>query len=253
MTSEEGTGGESETRREIAAMVRLSVPIVITQVGLMLMGIVDTVMLGHYSARALAAGALANLLTYSLLVLGNGTLGALDPLVSQAFGAGDLGAIGGHLQRGLVLGAFLAIPLGLFLWNLRPILTFLGQRPEVAIDAAAYCRALVWGNVALFFVVAFRQTLQAMSVVRPALVAIVIGNLVNALGNWVLIFGHFGFPPLGVVGSAHATSAARWAMFVCILVASRRALAKIWRGFTAEAVDLRRHLRLLRLGLPIGL
>jgi len=93
-----------------------------------------------------------------------------------------------------------------------------------------------------------------MSVVRPAALAIVFGNVLNGLCNYILIHGHFGFPALGVAGSAYSTSIARWAMFFALLVAGRRQLAPYWRGFHAsEALDLRRHLRLLRLGLPIGL
>ncbi len=89
--------------------------------------------------------------------------------------------------------------------------------------------------------------------VRPAAAAIVLGNVLNVLGNYVLIFGHFGAPALGVAGSAYSTSLARWAMFLVLLAAGRRQLAPYWRGFhAAEALDLRRHLGLLRLGLPIG-
>jgi MATE family multidrug resistance protein len=90
-------------------------------------------------------------------------------------------------------------------------------------------------------------------VVRQAAVAIVLGNVANALGNWLLIFGHFGLPALGVRGSAYSTSICRTAMCLWLLFASRRALAPYWRGFTREAFDVDRLLRLLRIGLPIGL
>src|SRR3954470_12632169 len=100
----------SAFRNELAAAGRLAVPVVTSQLGLMLMGTVDTMMLGHLSAVALAAGALGNIFTYCLLNFGFGILSALDPLVSQAHGAEDARAIGGHLQRGLVLAAGLPVP-----------------------------------------------------------------------------------------------------------------------------------------------
>jgi multidrug resistance protein, MATE family len=241
-------------RRELTAAVRLAVPVVVVQLGLMLMGVVDTIMLGHVSAAALAAGALGHICTIFLLILGLGILAALDPLVAQAYGAQDRTAVGAHLQRGIVLAAGMSLPFGLIVWNVAPVLRLFGQPAVVVGDAAAYARGILWGAPAYFLFVAFRQTLQAMSVVRPAALAIVLGNLLNGLCNYLLIYGHFGFPALGVAGSAYSTSIARWVMFLTLVVAGRRQLAPYWRGFhAAEALDLGRHVRLLRLGLPIGL
>jgi MATE family multidrug resistance protein len=240
-------------RSELSAATRLATPVALVQLGLMLMGVVDTMMLGHHSATALAAGALGHISTLSLLILGSGILNALDPLVSQAYGAGDRAAVAAHLQRGIVLGFAMSLPSALLLWDVRPALLALGQPAAVVGDAAAFARAIIWGLPAFFVFVAVRQTLQAMSVVRPAAIAIVVGNLMNVLGNWILIYGHLGMPALGVRGSAWSTSICRTGMLLWLLWAARRHLAPIWRGFTREAFDLRRHLSLLRLGIPIGL
>jgi MATE family multidrug resistance protein len=240
-------------RRELAATSRLAAPVALVQLGLMFMGVVDTMMLGHLSADALAAGALGHISTVGLMILGNGVISALDPLVSQAHGAGDRQAVGAHLQRGIVLALALVLPCALLLWDVRPILQALGQPAAITAEAAAFAHATIWGLPGYFVFITFRQTLQAMSVVRQAAVAIVLGNLANALGNWLLIFGHFGLPALGVRGSAYSTSICRTAMCLWLLFASRRALAPYWRGFTREAFDVDRLLRLLRIGLPIGL
>src|ERR1700730_8352039 len=96
----------SSLRVELAASARLALPVVGLQLGLMLMGTVDAAMLGHLSAGALAArGPIGHIVSFTLLIFGIGLLSALDPLVSQAWGAGDLRAIGGHLQRGILLAA----------------------------------------------------------------------------------------------------------------------------------------------------
>lgn len=239
-------------RQELSAATRLAAPVALVQLGIMLMGVVDTMMLGRVSAEALAAGALGNIVSVLLLIFGGGVLAALDPLVAQADGAGDTAAVSAHLQRGAVLALALAIPFGLLLWEVSPVLRLVGQPEAVIGDAAAYARGIIWGLPAYFLFVAFRQTLQAMSIVRPTAVAIVAGNLINVVGNWTLIFGHFGFPALGVAGSAYSTSLSRWAMFIWLLWAARGALAVYWQGLTREAADLKRHLRLLRIGLPIG-
>lgn len=242
----------SAFRNELAAAGRLAVPVVLTQLGMMLMGVVDTMMLGHLSAGALAAGALGNIFSYCLLIFGYGILTALDPLVSQAHGAADTRAIGDHLQRGLVMAAALTVPAVLLLLDVEPFLRLLGQAPEVNRDTAAFVRGILWGILPHFLSVALRQTLQAMSHVRPAVMAIAVGNACNLAFNWILIFGHLGAPALGVRGSALSTSISRWAMFLYLLIASRRWLRPYWRGFTAEAIALRGHLRMLRIGLPIG-
>jgi MATE family multidrug resistance protein len=239
-------------RAELAAAARLSAPVALVQLGMMLMGVVDTVMLGHVSAGALAAGALGHMVTITLLMLGYGVLSALDPLVAQAYGAGDARAVGDHLQRGIAMAVALTLPFALAAWDIRGLLRLLGQQVEIIGDAAAYAHAIVWGALPYFLFVALRQTLQAMSVVRPAAVAIVVGNLANVVGNYSLIFGHFGSPALGVAGSAYSTSLCRWLMFLYLLAASRRTLAPYWRGFTAEALAARGYRLMLRIGVPIG-
>lgn len=245
----------SRLRTELRAAARLAAPVAFVQLGSMLMGVVDTIMLGHVSAEALAAGALGHITTIVFLMTCVGILAALDPLVAQAHGAGDARAVSAHLQRGIVLALALSVPLAIAFWDVRDLLHLLGQPAAILGDAAAYVRAILWGIPAYFLFFALRQPLQAMHVVRPAAAAIVAANLVNVAANWVLIFGHLGAPALGAAGSAHATSLSRWVMFLFLAYASRHTLAPYlpgWRGFTAEAVSLRRHLRLLRIGLPIG-
>jgi MATE family multidrug resistance protein len=244
---------------ELRASVRLALPVVAVQLGMLLMGTVDTIMLGRLSAQALAAGAIGNIVSFTLLMFAAGTLAALDPLISQAVGAGDREAVSGHLQRGLALAVALAVPLSLLMIDLGPLLRALGEPPGVAADATLYCRLLIAGNLPFLLFYVLRQTLQAMSIVRPSLLAIAGGNVVNALTNYALISGHWGCPRMGAAGSACATSAARWVMFAWLLAAARRPLAAYlrgwrgWRGFVAAAAVPRRLAQLLRIGLPIGL
>jgi MATE family multidrug resistance protein len=247
---------------ELRGSVRLALPVIAVQLGILLMGTVDTAMLGRVSAAALAAAAIAHIVSITLLYFGAGVLASLDPLVSQAFGAGDREAVGGHLQRGLVLAVALAVPLSLPMIDLGPLLRAFGEPPAVAAGAALYTRLLILGNLPFLLFYVLRQSLQAMSIVRPAFAAVVAGNLVNGLGNYALIFGRWGCPRLGAPGSALATAAARWVMFLWLLVAARRQLrerapgVRLWRGWRAvadAARDWRRLAPLLRIGLPIAL
>src|SRR4051812_546029 len=199
-------------RDEIAATFRLAVPVAAVQLGMMLMGVIDTMMLGHLSAEALAAGALAHIVAFSVLVLGQGILAALDPLVSQAHGARDARAVGNYLQRGLVMATVLTVPFSLSFWDMAWLFRLAGQPEAVIPAAAAYARATIWGSLPFFLFLVFRQTLQAMSVVRPAMIAIILGNLSNVLFNYMLIFGHFGAPNLGVAGVGFLLGVSRGGM-----------------------------------------
>ena len=103
-----------------------------------------------------------------------------------------------------MLAAVLSIPISLLLWDMTPVLEFFNQQPEVVRETSIYVRTVILGVVPFLLFAALRQGLQAMSVVRPALAAIVVSNLINAIANYALIFGHLGAPRLGVRGSAFA-------------------------------------------------
>src|SRR5260370_1051767 len=104
--------------------------------------------------------------------------------------------------------------------------------PGAAASATLSLRLLIAGTLPLLLFHALRQSLQAMSVVRPSLYAIAAANLVNGLANYALIFGRWGCPRLGAPGSACATAAARWAMFLWLLLAARRPLCERMEGLS---------------------
>jgi MATE family multidrug resistance protein len=242
-----------EMASELRQVVRLATPVVAVQLGLMFMGTLDTLMLGRVSPTTLAAGALGNNFAMALLLAAWGIVQGIDPLVSQAHGAGDVPAIRAHLQRGLIVATALSLPLAAAFWDARGALAWLSHQPAVAAEAAGYVRGLIPGNVAFLLFIVLRQTLQAMSLIRPALIAIIAGNVVNLAANWILIFGHLGAPKLGALGSAYATSLGRWTLLLVLLWAGRSALAPYWRGFDRAALSVREYARYFALGLPIGL
>lgn len=241
------------TRAESRALLTLALPIVAVQVGIMFMGVVDTIMVGHVSAAALAAVALGNLLFFGCVILGMGTLMALDPLVSQAVGAGDRAAVATSVQRGLVLACILAVPPSLLLLGAKAALVATGQPAEVVPLADAYAWWTAPGVLPFYLFLVLRQSLQALHRVRPILVSIIAANLLNVALNWVLIYGKLGFPALGVTGAALSTTIGRWAMPFMLLALAwdelRPALVP-WRG--REATSLRALWRMFVLGLPIG-
>jgi multidrug resistance protein, MATE family len=253
MSATVSTAGRLLPRREdLRAMLGLATPVVIIQVGMMLMGVVDTIMVGHLSAVALAAVALGNLYFFGLGVFGMGTLMVLDPVVAQAVGARDEAAIARGIQRGAIVALMLALPATILLLLAEPFMVLARQPAEVVPHAAAYAVRLAPGVLPFFLFVVLRQSLQSMHRTAPIMVSIVVANLVNAALNYVLIFGHFGAPALGVVGSAWATTLSRWLLAGLLL-------AMTWRALRPHLIPIRPEIwrwgplaRTLRLGVPIG-
>jgi len=218
----------------------------------MAMGVVDTVMVGHLSAVALAAVALGNVYYFAASIFGIGVLMALDPVIAHAVGALDQEGVARGVQRGLVLALLLCIPTSLLLIPAPWVLGILKQPPDVAPLAGAYARASIPGTVGLFAFTVLRQSLQALHRLRPLVITVVLSNLVNAALNWVFIYGHLGSPALGAVGSAWASTSSRLLMVPILL-------ALAWPVLREEVLPLRRAalvpgplLRLLRIGAPIG-
>ncbi len=243
---------ELPTRQEFRELARLAGPVVVVQLGLMFMGVVDTMMVGRLSPQALGAVALGNVYFFAVAVVGMGTLMVLDPIISQAVGAGDEPAIARGLQRGILLALAVTLPTALGFCFVRPVLQAIGQPAELIPGASVYIYLIIPGVLPFFLFIVFRQTLQAMGRIAPIVWVTLAANLLNAGLDWALIYGRFGAPALGVAGSALATSVSRWALAAALLAAGWVELAPRLRPWRRETTDLAALGRMARLGLPIG-
>ncbi len=233
-------------------MLKLAIPAVVVQVGLMLMGVVDTIMVGHLDHVALAAAAVANVYVFGSIVWGMGLMMVLDPIVSQAVGAGDHAGIARGVQRGVVLAAVLTIPLTLLNLPGEWVLAALRQSPEIVPLAARFTRATLPGVFPFLLFLVFRQTLQAKERMAPIVWTILIANTANLFLNWVLIYGKFGAPALGAVGSGLATGLSRFVLAGGLLILAWPDLKPTLIPWRPEAWDLAPLGRMLSLGFPIA-
>jgi MATE family multidrug resistance protein len=241
-------------RLQTLRVIRLALPLVLAELGWMSMAIVDTMMVGRLpnSATAMGAVSLGSNIFIVLGLFGGGLLLGLDTLVSQAFGAG----LREDCHRSLINSIYLSIALTPILaapvWLLPRLLGSMEVDPAILRLAIPYTKALAVGLLPLLLYFAVRRCLQAMNMVRPVAFALVSANLVNALGNWILIYGKWGVPAMGAVGSGWSTAIARGYM-AAVLVGyllwydhrHRTDLLK-----TPVEVDLPRIRRLITLGLP---
>jgi MATE family multidrug resistance protein len=219
------------------------------------MGIVDTVMVRQLGPAAIGADGTGSTIFMTLMVLGMGTLLALDTFVSQNYGAGRIDECHRWLFAGLQLAAILSAGLVLLTMTVIVLLPRAGLHPDVIAILDPYLAHLLWSAPPLLAYAVFRRYLQAMNVVRPVMVALITANLINAAANWVFVYGHFGSPAFGAVGSAYATVTARVYMaiflFVVILVKERSRPSGLHD--VPFVIDRQRMRQLVQLGFPAAL
>lgn len=242
-------------RDELRRLLALAWPAMATQLAMMLMGTVDTLIVGRYGAQTLAAVSLGNAWIYGVSVFAMGLVLGIDPIVSQAHGAGDVRRMGLALQRTLLLCVLLTIPVAALLLLTGPVLLATGQDPAIAREAHRFS-AVQAPSMAFFLgFIALRAWMQGRGIVRPALVAVLLANLLNAVLCWALVFGRLGLPELGALGAGISTSIARAVMVLGLvaIVLRWRLHEGGWVPWSREALRWRGLRAPLVLGLPIGL
>ena len=236
-------------------MLRLAWPMVLANLSWVTMGIVDTMMVGRVSPVAIGAVSLGGVVFFTVATFGYALLLGLDTLVPQAFGAGNLG----DCRRSLVNSLYLCLPLGFILMAAvrltERLLQAAGVNAAVLAQTIPYMRALDWSIPPLLVFAAFGGYLRGMNRVKPAMFAGLSANLLNAGGDWILIFGHGGFPRMGAEGSGWATTLARIYMALVVLLYTLWHERRPASGAAAAplSVDFSRIRRLVALGLPASL
>jgi MATE family multidrug resistance protein len=237
-------------RSELPPMLRVAIPVVLAELGWMSMGVVDTIMVGPLGPAAIAAAGVGTSLHMAFAIFGMGLLLGLDTLVSQAYGARQITECHQWLIHGVALALLLATPVMLVCFGLYWAIPLLGFHGEVRPLLEAFFAVIIWSTPFLLLYAAFRRYLQGIHIVAPITFALVSANLVNAAGNWVLIYGHLGFPALGITGSAWATFVSRAYMAAVLLVAI--IAHDRWRASDLKAAIIRwaSLRRLIGLGFP---
>lgn len=235
---------------ELRALLKLSLPLLATQLGAMLLGLVDTAIVGRLGEVPLGAVGLGNNLYFLISVLGLGCMLALDPLISQALGAGEHGRAGALLWQGRYVALLVCVPLGLLVAGLALALPWLGIDEATTAEARPYLYARLLGLAPFLLFAATRAFLQAQQITRPLLVAVVVANLVNAPLSWALVFGvpAIGLPSLGAGGAGLGS-----AIVTVVQLAMVGAAVARLPGTGRAPVDVPVMRRVLALGAPIGL
>jgi MATE family multidrug resistance protein len=193
---------------EIAALFKLAIPLALTHLAQMAIGLTDTIMLGRYDKTALAASVLGNTVYLFCWIIGLGPVGAVSPMIAHILGArpGDRAETRAVVRMGLWSAAIVSLPLIGVLLFARPILVFLGQPPELAEAASRFVIPLAFGLPCTLAFQVLRNFVTALGRPQATLYIMAATLLCNLVGDYTLIFGHFGAPRLGLVGSGIATA-----------------------------------------------
>ncbi|MEO5729417.1 MAG: MATE family efflux transporter, partial [Byssovorax sp.] len=254
---------------ELRALARLSLPIALAQLGLVFMGLVDTAIIGHVSVEDLAATAIGRSIVFGVTSVGMGIGFALDPLASQAVGAGKPERAYQALRAGIQAAALVTLPTILIAFAVTLLLAPLGVDPAILPRVHAFMIGHVPGVFGFLAYLAGKSFLQAHGATRPALVASLVANLVNAVVCSLLVRGDdalialglpaIGLPRLGALGAGLASSIGSLLLAAIVLQAARSYRpvappAELPPSATAAAEPAPVTLTtVLRLGLPVGL
>ncbi len=196
----------------------LAVPVMFARAGLIVMMAVDTIMVGHAAGQELAFFSISLAPQMALLVTGTGLLIGTVVLVAQADGAGKPELTGRIWRLALLIAAALGMLFAVILMAGEPILLLLGQEPAIAAGGGRVLAMFAPGMPAIMMYIATTSFLEGVGRPNAGMVIAFGANLMNAGLNWVMIWGHLGFPAMGAEGAVLATTISRWAMAAVIIL-----------------------------------
>ncbi len=241
-------------RTHIKETLRLAYPVAIAQLGHIMLGITDSIMVGKVGAVPLAASSLVNGLIFLIVVFGLGMTLAITPLVAIARGQEDYPHCGVVLRQALLFNSAFAILLFLIAFFLADLIPLLNQPPEVAAQAISYAKIISLSIIPFMLFQTYRQFIEGLSFTRPAMYITIGANVVNVFGNWVFIYGKLGFPAYGLDGAGYSTLLTRIFMagviVVYVLISAK--FRQFDPSFKFRNINFRVMRRLVNIGLPSG-
>ena len=241
--------------REFRYNLSLSFPVILGMLGHSFVQFADNIMVGQLGTAELAAVSLGNSFVFIAMSLGIGFSTAITPLVAEADGAGNVAAGKSALKHGLLLCTLMGISLFGIILLAKPLMYLMKQPPEVVELAMPYLDLVAFSLVPLIIYQAFKQFSEGLSQTKYPMYATVIANFVNILLNYLLIFGSWGFPKMGIVGAAWGTLISRIIMvlFLWVLLKNKKKFHDYVTGFNFREIERKVIKKILDLGFPSAL
>lgn len=241
-------------RGEVGELFRLGVPIVVGQLGIIIMSLADTMMVGWYGTKELGAAAFVNNIFNLVVIFAVGFSYGITPIVGALFGRKERSAIGGVLRNALCLNCMMSLVLMSVMGILYLNLHRLGQPVELIALMRPYFLVLLFSLPFTMIFNAFKQFAEGITDTKTPMYILLCGNMLNIVLNWMLIYGH-GLPELGLLGAGVATLISRVMMVVifALIFALRKGYLPFREGFLQSKINRQSLSELNRMGLPIAL
>nr|WP_299069721.1 MATE family efflux transporter [uncultured Allomuricauda sp.] len=245
----------SRYTKEFKYNLRLSYPVILGMLGHTFVAFADNIMVGQLGTAELAAVSLGNSFVFIAMSLGIGFSTAITPLVAEADGAGNTANGKSALKHGLVLCTLLGLSLFGIILLCKPIMYLMKQPPEVVELAIPYLELVAFSLVPLIIFQAFKQFSEGLSQTKYPMYATILANVVNITLNYLLIFGSFGFPKLGIVGAAIGTLVSRFIMvgYIWFLLKQKEKFKVYITGFNFRLIEKKVIRKIISLGFPSAL
>ncbi len=243
-----------EYKEHIKRTLELSYPVIIGQLGFIMMGVVDSLMVGVLGPVPLAAASLGNSITLLIFIVGIGVSLAVTPLVAISVGAKKYSECGIYFRQSLLVN----ITFGLILMSVTiacsELIVYLDQPVEVIASAKSYTIILGLSAIPMMLFQTYKQFIEGLSIMKPAMIITIFANIVNAFTNWILIFGNLGFPELGLDGAGWATFSSRLFMAsgLMIYVMNKQFFKQYDVSFHFKNINIPVIKKILSLGFPSG-
>src|SRR6056300_528324 len=241
--------------REFKKNLKLSGPVIMGLLGHTFVAFADNVMVGQLGTAELAAVSLGNSFVFIAMSLGIGFSTAITPLVAEADSANNISQGKNAFKHGLMLCTLLSVLLFLIILLLKPLMYYMDQPKEVVELAIPYLNYVALSLIPLIIFQALKQFSDGLSNTKYPMYATILANVINIILNYLLIFGSFGFPKLGIVGAAIGTLFSRIIMvyFLWMIFKSKDKFRPYITNFNFKKIEQKISAKLFNLGFPSAL
>lgn len=241
-------------RTHFRETITLSAPVIVGQLGIVLMGVADNVMIGDLGYEYLSAASLANSIFFILTVIGMGVTFAISPLVAEADSSGKSALCGMYLRQGTWVAIGTSLVLGVLMYLASLTLPYIDQPEQDIVLGTPYLHLLNVSVLPMLLFLVFKQFSDGLSLTRPAMYITMLGLLVNILANWLFIHGNWGFPRWELNGAGVATLLSRIFMFLMmagyLLYSSRFDIYRLRTGWYRLRSTVIK--KIIAIGVPSG-
>ena len=241
--------------KEFSYNLKLSLPVMLGMLGHTLVSLVDNIMVGKLDPTNLAAVSLGNSFVFIGMAIGIGFSSAITPLIAEADSENNHHKLQSTFVHGIILCTALSLLLFLSIFFFRDIMLLMNQ-PEAVVELALpYLELVVISLIPLLIFQAFKQFCDGLSLTIYPMYAAVIANVINVLINYVLIFGKFGFPQMGIMGAAIGTLISRTVMlvFLILIVKYNSKIKQCLNDIRQIKIDKLMFKKILAIGIPSSL